>query len=278
MNRPRISEETFYLAVERLRIPGMGTEVVAPLLSSVIQFVRPRSVLEIGMGYTTPFLAATLAEVEEQSRVQSLDLAKKTRPYLAGGTELDDDWLYAEPSLLTPTFYLEPYRPKFVAVDNLSIADSSAGRVQEVLRELDLENRVDVINADLHECVNLLPEGFAPIDLAWIDAWECLYFFDHFWDLINPRGGLVIMHYLMTYPEGEAILDYIAKIQRSKPGELEMVNLLEPHKLVQNSITVLRRTSGGKVHNHAEPGGRLVFGGALREDAIIHAELISDEQ
>ena len=108
-----------------------------------------------------------------------------------------------------------------------------------------------------------------PHDLAWVDAWECLFFFDHFWDLVNqnPHGGLIIMRYLMTYPEGEAILKYLAGFARSHPGELEMVNLLEPHKLTQNSITVLRRTSGGQDRRHANTGGQISYDETLREEA-----------
>jgi predicted O-methyltransferase YrrM len=266
----RIYDQAFQNAVEKLRVPAAGTDVVAPLLSFLVQFVRPASVLEVGMGYTTPFLAATLAEAEQRSRLESSALAGKTRPYLAEGRELDHDWLNAEPALLRPAFYREPYRPKFVAVDNLSVVGSSAKLVQDVLDELGLRDAVTVVNADLRECRDRLPAGFAPIDLAWVDAWECLYFFDHFWELINPAGGLVVMHYLMTYPEGEAILDYIAKVQRAKPGQLEMLNLLEPHKMVQNSITVLRRTSGGRPAPYAKAGGKLNLDGELREDATAH--------
>jgi predicted O-methyltransferase YrrM len=257
----------FRTAVEKLRVPGMGTEVVAPLLATLVQLHRPRTVLEVGMGYTTPFLAGALRDVEAQVAAETTALAAKTRPYLDDGTELDDSWLYAEPALATPSCYLEPYQPRFVAVDNLSIADSSAGRVLEVLGELDLEQRVTVVNADLKECLELLPEGFTPIDFAWVDAWECLYFFDNFWDLINPDGGLVAMHYLMTYPEGEAILRYIAKFQQAHPGELEMVNLLESHKLMQNSVTILRRTGGAAKRRYAKAGGRFTYSAELRADA-----------
>lgn len=84
------------------------------------------------------------------------------------------------------------------------------------------------------------------------------------------------MHYLMTYPEGEAILRYIAGVQRARPGELEMLNLLEPHKLVQNSITVLRRTTAWKSPSYAKPGGALDFGGALRDDASAHAASVPE--
>lgn len=263
-------DAAFEAAVKRLQVPAAGTEVVAPLLSSLVQLTRPRRVLEVGMGYTTPYLVAALAQVESQVRAESAALATKTARHLETGRPLDTDWVYAEPALRAPGFYLEPYEPRFVAVDDLSIPDSSAGQVLEVLASLGLEDRVQVINADVRECRALLPADFAPIDLAWVDAWECLYFFDHFWDLINPDGGLLVMHYLMTYPEGEAILDYIAKVQRAKPGELELVNLLEPHKMMQNSLTVIRRTSG-RARSFARPGGKLDFDGELRREAETQA-------
>jgi predicted O-methyltransferase YrrM len=266
MSRCDITDAEFRAAVATLRVPGMGTEAVAPWLAATVRLLRPRWVLEVGMGYTTPFLAAALADAEAEVAAEAQELAAKTEPYLAEGAELDDAWLDAEPPLVAPGFYLEPYHPRLVAVDNLSIEGSSAPRVQEVLRGLGLDGRVTVVNADLRACADLLPDGCVPIDLAWVDAWDCLYFVDHFWDLINPDGGLVIMHYLMTYPEGEAILKYLAQAQRSRPGEMEVVNLLEPHKLTQNSLTVLRRTSGVKERRYASIGGRVNYG-ALREEA-----------
>jgi predicted O-methyltransferase YrrM len=271
-----VSSQTFRTAVERLRVPGAGTEVVAPLLSLLVRFTRPRRVLEVGMGYTTPFLAATLAELEAEAEAESRGLAAKTLPYVENGHELDDDWLDTEPALLSPHFYARPYRSRFIAVDDLSLADSSAARVGEVLREIGLDDRVTVINAGLRDCIDLLPRDFTNIDLAWVDAWECLYFFDYFWELINPDGGLVIMHYLMTYPEGEAVLDYIAKTQRAHPGELEMLSLLEPHKLAQNSVTVLRRTAAGKPRPHAGRGGQINYGGLLPDEALAGLRIARD--
>ena len=268
------TDPDFRRAVEVLRVPQMGTEAVAPLLAQLIQFLRPQRVLEIGMGYTTPFLAAALAQVRLQVSQESRDLAEKTRPYLADGNALDETWLHADPPLLTPEFYLEPYEPRLVALDNLSIASSSAARVREVLSQLELTDLVTVVNADLRNAVELLPDGFTPIDLAWVDAWECLYFFDQFWDLIEPDGGVVIMHYLMTYPEGEAILEYFRQFERANPGELEIVSLLEPHKMVQNSLTMLRRTAGARRLGYARPGGHLIYDDPLRAHAWTHADLV----
>ncbi|MFJ9428300.1 class I SAM-dependent methyltransferase [Streptomyces sp. NPDC101490] len=271
-----IHSEEFRTAVARLSVPGMGTEVVGPLLANLVQLLRPQRVLEVGMGYTTPFLAAALAEAERTVAAESLALAAKTREHLDAGRPLDDGWLLAEPPLVTPASHLEPYRPMLAAVDNLSIAESSAGRVREVLAELGLDERVTVVNADLKDSLDKLPEELTPIDFAWVDAWECLWFFDHFWPLIDPDGGLVVMHYLMTYPEGDAVRRYIAKFQERHPGELEVVSLLESQKLMQNSVTILRRTSGARKLRYAGPGGAIDYSDQLHSDARDHLRLVAD--
>jgi hypothetical protein len=46
----------------------------------------------------------------------------------------------------------------------------------------------------------------------------------------------------MTYPEGRAVLEYIESL-RAADGGLEVLNLREPHKTAQNSLTLLRRTA-----------------------------------
>jgi hypothetical protein len=192
------TDERFRAAVETLRVPAMGTDAVAPLLHALLKLVRPQRVLEVGMGYTTPFLASALSEIAEETQVQAQALAAKTRPYLDGGTPLDDEWIYGAPALLAPEF-------------------------------------------------------------------------DNFWDLINPDGGLVVMHYLMTSPEGEAFLRYLSAQQEMRPGEFEVVNLLEPHKLSQNSLTILRRTSGVVPRRYAKPGARMDYGERLRSQAEAQA-------
>lgn len=245
----------------------MGTEVVAPLLSYLIHMVRPTRVLEVGMGYTTPFLAKALAEIERKIEAETAALVDKTEPYLRDGRELDEEWIDAAPALLVPGFYNGRRKIQFIAIDDLSDEYSSAGRVTEVLGELGLASHVTVVNGQLRDCRKALPDGFAPIDFAWVDAWECLYFFENFWDLINPDGGLVVMHYLMTYPEGEAILEYIADSQRLRAGEFEVLSLLESQKLRQNSLTVIRKTVGVKSKQYFDVGQVPRIGGTFRDDA-----------
>lgn len=272
MTIPRIYQPGFQAAASRLSVPEMGTDVVAPLLAHLVRLLRPRRVLEVGMGYTTPFLAAELADLREVVRAEAESLAEKTRRHLSDTEQLDDSWLLADPPLVTPAAHTEPYKPRLAVVDNLQDPDSSAGRVTEVLKELALEDSVTVVNADLKQLADHLPDDFRPIDFAWVDAWECLYFFDHLMDLVNPDGGVVVMHYLMTYPEGEAVLRYIAEYQRKHPGELEVLNLLESQKLMQNSITVLSRTSGRAKRRYARIGGAIDYGTEMHAAARRQAE------
>jgi predicted O-methyltransferase YrrM len=262
----RLQGDQFRDAVRRLFVPGMGTEIVAPLLATLVLLHRPRRVLEVGMGYTTPFLAMALADLEEEVARERAALTEKTRPYLAAGRTLDDEWAFAPPALAAPHFHVPPFHPRLVAVDDLSHPDSSAREVQVVLEELGLQERVEVVNTDIRNAAAALPD-ISPIDFAWVDAWECLYFFDHFWGLINPDGGILVMHYLMTYPEGEAIIRYLQGFQRANPGAIEIVNLLEAHKLTQNSVTILRRTDGAQPRTYGARGGRIDYGDRLHERA-----------
>ncbi|UWS69855.1 LLM class flavin-dependent oxidoreductase [Streptomyces noursei] len=150
VNISDIHDNRFRAAVEQLKVPGMGTEQVGPFLYQLLQLFRPRHVLEVGMGYTTPFIAAALASAEAQSKTEILGLVAKTKRHLHGD-DLSDDWLIDEPALLAPGEYLEPHLPCMVAVDDLSIGQSSASRAHEVLRELGLDRYVEVVNASLHE-------------------------------------------------------------------------------------------------------------------------------
>lgn len=272
MSDEAISEATFREVVERLWVPGMGTDVVAPLLSQLIHMVRPTRVLEVGMGYTTPFLAKALAEVEQRIQTEKAALVAKSEPYLREGRDFDEEWIANRPALLVPGFYNRRRETRFIAVDDLSDEHSSAHEVREALEGLGLADRVTVVNSRLRDCRKALPEDFAPIDFAWVDAWDCLYFFEKFWDLINPDGGLVVMHYLMTYPEGEAVLEYIADSQRLRTGEIEVLNLLESQKLRQNSLTVIRKTSGTEPKQYSDVGENPRIYGEFREEAERLAE------
>ena len=52
----------FFTAADTIFVPAFGTEQMGPLLHSLIRFHRPEHVVELGFGYTTPFIAQALAD------------------------------------------------------------------------------------------------------------------------------------------------------------------------------------------------------------------------
>ena len=57
-----------------------------------------------------------------------------------------------------------------------------------------------------------------------------------------PLGGSFRERVAPLYDEGEAIVEYIKATQHVRPDELEVLSLVEPHKLKQNGLTLVRRT------------------------------------
>ena len=65
---------------------GMGTENVGSLLRALVQMVRPQRILEVGAGYTTPFLLDGLKANEEIFDEGNLD------PNYKKWYESNNDW------------------------------------------------------------------------------------------------------------------------------------------------------------------------------------------
>ena len=238
-------------AAEELRVPMMGSETVAPLLYSLIRFTRPRRVLEVGTGYTTPFIARALADNAAEHAESSKQLRAKTRELLKTLESQRDQevrrreqekWVSAAPALASPQFYATPYRPKFLAMDSLTLPTSSAPRVCDVLTRLGLRESVTLMDADFRNMHDHIGAEFLPIDFAWVDCDYSLAFFDQYWRDINPQDGLLIFHWLLTDKGGETVLDYIRSKWRVN-NDFELVSFWEPHKIAQNSLTIIRKTA-----------------------------------
>ena len=71
---------------------GMGTELMAPLLYSLVRFVRPQTILEIGLGYTTPWLAKG---IEDNGEI-----------HLDGNADMN--------------YFKKPYNPQMICIDDMS--------------------------------------------------------------------------------------------------------------------------------------------------------------
>ncbi|MHA4779028.1 O-methyltransferase [Streptomyces sp. MSC1_001] len=211
-----------------LRVPEMGTDSTAPLLYWLIRTLRPQRVLEVGMGYTSPFLAKAL---QDNKKAYEAERALLGRPSSAE----------VQP-LAHGEYYDAPYEPRLVCIDRMTDPTSSAPRSLAVMEELGVAGVCQIIEGDLRGSSGRVRDCVGLVDFAWIDTWNTLDFVREYWDLIDPAGGVLAVHYLMTYPEGRAVIRYLESMRGRENGRLEITNLREPHRFAQNSTTLIRRT------------------------------------
>ncbi len=95
-----------------------------------------------------------------------------------------------------------------------------------------------------------------PIDFAFLDCGgyaNYQAFMEEYWPLINPDGGLLLVHSTLTNLEGLAFLKGL-KLRQATGGlaEFELLSLLEPHKTRQNNCTLLRKIAGvsDRIHSY----------------------------
>ncbi|MFQ5995188.1 MAG: hypothetical protein ACE5K1_08825 [Acidiferrobacterales bacterium] len=238
-------DSRFYKAVEPLYFSGMGTEHAAPLLYSLVRMTRPRHVLEVGLGYTTPFLAQALKD-----NVEEFDT---DRQVLSASGKDDERKL-----LLLPDHYESDYAPKLYAIDDFSDEDASSREALKVVEKLGLAPLVQVERGDFRGYSNKMGESAFPLDLIWFDCGglpEYVDFINEYWRLINPDRGLLLLHFtywnLFFVRDGAEDVKLISgpianevKRQQAEAGieaSFEILSLVEPHKQRQGSVTMIRK-------------------------------------
>ena len=275
-------DREFMDAVQDLYVPAMGSDVMAPLLYALIRFVRAHSVLEAGMGYTTPFIAKALSDNEASFRAERTALLSKTIGYVQEIDAMDPsaktadgrqeqrglpavyqpkvsrladrrtEWMFANPAaLLRPGYYLDERPSRLHCIDNVSAATSSARFVKAKLETLDLSQYVADHYGDFWSFdVASAASADLPFDIIWLDLpvsvrnVMSLLSGPH-WKLLNPNGGLLIIHDMLTHEGGQMLVkEFFKADQQKRFTEFEFVGLLEPQRIVQNSFIMLRKISG----------------------------------
>jgi predicted O-methyltransferase YrrM len=256
--KPLPGGDDFAAAVAMVASPRMGTELVGPLLRSLVCLARAATVLEVGGGATTLYLLDALAENARRHESELRMLEAKQRLYDPswaddeGAADRDGaallTWLEADPPLARPEYYAQPYQPRCVSVDDVSSPFSAASRVRDAAEQAGLAHLLDQRFCDFRDLSSVLAHPEEVFDLAWFDCGgygEYRDFLDLYWDRVRADGGMLVLHYTLTVPSHERVLTELAAHQETGiRGQFEMLSLLEPHKLMQNSVTLIRRTAG----------------------------------
>jgi hypothetical protein len=188
--------------------PGMGTENVGPFLRSIAQMTRPSRMLEVGAGYTTPFLLEAL---------------------------INNQRIFNDGNLKETCVFNYNYAPKLVVIDDMSLGELSK---RKGMNDIINSNYVDFVEGQFQGRAKKLYEKYGAFDFVWFDcggAEEYESFFSEYWDICSYY---IFCHF--TYSDGvpNANLQSILKGVKDDPF---IIDIIEPHKTRQGSITIIKK-------------------------------------
>tara|TARA_R110000803_G_scaffold55550_2_gene112477 strand:- start:6 stop:656 length:651 start_codon:yes stop_codon:yes gene_type:complete len=190
-----------------------GTESVSLFLYSLIKCCRPQRLLEIGAGYSTLFIAQALKDIK-----YDIENPKET--------------------LINPE-YSPIYYPHLEVIENGEMG-IDLKKIKDNLDNLDLSKFVNINNQDIYS-FNFNKE----YDFIWMDFGNGSEFLDFFEKLnkVLVKGGIIIIHSTLSNLWGKLFeLELKLKIQKGIYPDLELISFFEPHKVNQNSFTIIKKT------------------------------------
>jgi tetratricopeptide (TPR) repeat protein len=196
------------LEYEEFYRKGMGTENIGGFLRALAQMVRPNRILEIGAGYTTPFLLEALINNERVFNDGNLDEAY---------------------------FKNYDYAPKLVVIDDMSLDDLM---IKPGMNNLITSKYIDFIEGKFEDKADLLLNKYKNFDFVWFDCGgttEYEIFMDQYWHLCS---GYVLFHF--TYSNGKPNSNHNALLDKII-GNPSIFDIVEPHKNRQGSITMINK-------------------------------------
>ena len=187
---------------------GMGTENVGPLLRTLIQMIRPQRILEVGAGYTTPFLLDGLKANEELFDDGNLD------PSYKKGYDLNND-------------------PCLVVIDTNPLPQLNSKYVEHIQGKFQGKSQE-------------LFEKYGEFDMVWFDCGGPQEYQDFLAEYWNICSHYMIFHYTFFQGQPTTTIDIISGsidgyARLYGANNVQRIDILEPHKAGQGSITMLRK-------------------------------------
>ena len=201
------------LEYEEFYREGMGTENVGGFLRALAQMVRPNRILEIGAGYTTPFLLEAL---------------------------INNERVFNDGNLEEAYFKNYDYAPKLVVIDDMSLDDLMK---KPGMNNLITSKYIDFIEGKFEDKAGLLLNRYRNFDFVWFDCGgttEYEIFMDQYWHLCS---GYVLFHF--TYSNGKPNSNHSTLLDKII-GNPSIFDIVEPHKNRQGSITMVNKHLSSK--------------------------------
>ncbi len=198
---------------------GMGTEHVGPFLYSLIRMVRPSRLLEVGMGYTTPWLLQGLMDNESV--------------YIDTNADVE--------------YFRRPYDPRLICIDNFSCQVSSAHKKCRNLRQ---NKYLQIIEGAFQGRASAICQEYGSLDFVWFDCGGVADYEAFCDEYLAICSGYVFFHF--TYFRGkpnrnnQVITDHVNKTPAGSSGSgcdsgWFRMDIVEPRKYRQGSVTMFRR-------------------------------------
>tara|TARA_Y100001968_G_scaffold333030_1_gene393693 strand:+ start:1233 stop:2540 length:1308 start_codon:yes stop_codon:yes gene_type:complete len=196
-----IEHEIFYR-------PGMGTENIGPFLRSMVMMLRPKRVIEIGAGYTTPFLLEGI---------------------------INNQRVFDDGNLNESYFQKYTYDSKLIVIDNKSQGDL---KKIDGMKEIMESEYTDFVEGNFEGKAERLFKKYGHFDFVWLDCGsqrEYTNFFKEFWQYCSHY---IFFHF--TYLKGLPNIKHKV-IQENLRSNSFMFDIVEPHKKFQGSLTMVKR-------------------------------------
>ena len=217
--------------------PHMGAENLGPSLYALVRFVKPKTVLEIGAGYTSLFLLQALRDNDDElaflRREKRADReADEGGQKPMAGMPSDAAWFAAAETrrLLRSPSVLH-------CVDDLSHAFCTAREIKKTAERLGVEKHLEMYDGDAWAgappaCRPKLSLGTkkkkdgtptavaGPVDMLWVDFGvgdRLDAFLRLYWPSVKP-GGFVVVHSTVT---NRATRAWLERVRRGEFAWLE---------------------------------------------------------
>jgi hypothetical protein len=199
------------------------TENVSLFLYSLIKCARPMSILEVGSGYSTLFIAKAIDDIKSEKEIFTRDCMKENCLDYIGPT----------------------YNPKFYVVDDKSVKEFIDNRA--VLDSQGLTKHITFIDDDIDD---YLVNTDIIFDFAWLDfgtGQKYMFYVDSLFKKLKP-GGFIIVHSTEGNLLGKLFTTDL-KLLMNYNHNFEMMTIVEPHKRIQSSFTIIKKNCEYPVDN-----------------------------